>query len=217
MIEEKNNPFDEFADRYDNWFDTEEGKIIYETEMNALGQIYPDSKNAIEIGVGSGRFAKPLMVNFGIDTSFELAKSAKFRDIKVVVGKGENIPFKDNIFDTVLIVVTLCFLENFQESLKEVKRIMEEDGQLIIGFIPAGSEWGRLYKKQGELGHRFYKYARFYLPDEIKGFIEDIGFKIEDNVSTLFQTPFNIKQVEMPKKGIFQEAGFVVIRASMGK
>ncbi len=213
MIEEKNNPFDEFAEKYDNWFDTEEGRIIYKTEMNALKEIYIDNENSVEIGVGSGRFAAPLGVNFGIDTSFELIKYARFRNIKVAMAKGEDTPFFDNVFDTVLVVVTLCFLDEIEKTLNEVRRIIKEKGDLVIGFIPVSSEWGKLYKEQGKEGHKFYRYAKFYTTNEIIEYLLKTGFQMIDGVSTLFHPPFYTKEVETPRKGIFDEAGFVVIKA----
>jgi hypothetical protein len=44
-------------------------------------------------------------------------------------------------------------------------------------------------------------------------FLEQSGFSIEKVVSTLFQKPGKVEQVELPRKGFSPSAGFVIIMA----
>ena len=67
--------FDEKYKYYDYWF--EKHKKIYETEVRSIKKILPSFKNAIEIGVGTGRFAKPMGIKMGIEPSQNMAKIAK--------------------------------------------------------------------------------------------------------------------------------------------
>ena len=50
--------FDTHATQYELWF--EKHKYLYESEVEALRILLPKEKQGVEIGVGTGRFAKPL-------------------------------------------------------------------------------------------------------------------------------------------------------------
>jgi hypothetical protein len=51
---------------------------------------------------------------------------------------------------------------------------IEVGGDVIIGFIPRNSKWGKLYLKKKTDGHRFYKHAKFYTLDEVKEFSKGV-------------------------------------------
>ena len=208
------SPFDLLAEEYDSWFD-KEGKLIFETEILALRKVlHLLPKPWLEIGVGSGRFAQALGIEVGIDPSLELLKMAEKRGIKVYQVKGEEQFFKERSFGIVFLIVTLCFVESPIAVLKEANRILKPEGKVVLGLVLRDSPWGRLYMKKKEEGHRFYKYANFYSLEEIERFLSGSGFKIEEIVSTLFQEPDSIKEVEAPKEGFFTSAGFTVILGS---
>jgi len=58
-------PFDKYPFRYDEWFIR--NKYAYKSELLAIKKQLPKSKNGVEIGVGSGRFAAPLGIKLGVD------------------------------------------------------------------------------------------------------------------------------------------------------
>jgi len=62
-------------------------------------------------------------------------------------------------------------------------------------------------------GHRFYKYATFYSYQEVERLLVDSGFTIEKVVSTVFQKPGEVKEMEAPEEGFSVEAGFTIIVA----
>lgn len=84
---EKWQPFEQFTSQYEEWF--EQHDLVYKSEMNAVRKLLPLNGGKIEIGVGSGRFAKPLNIKYGIDPSIELLKIAKQRGIQVQRGIAE--------------------------------------------------------------------------------------------------------------------------------
>ena len=87
----KFNPFENYAQKYDEWFD--KNKFVYESELQAVKELLPRSENGVEIGVGSGRFAAPLNIKLGVDPSKELGKIAKKRGINIISGVAESLPF----------------------------------------------------------------------------------------------------------------------------
>ena len=60
----KIDPFESYAQKYDEWFD--KNRFTYESEIHAVKELLPESKNGIEVGVGSGRFATPFAIKLGV-------------------------------------------------------------------------------------------------------------------------------------------------------
>jgi ubiquinone/menaquinone biosynthesis C-methylase UbiE len=206
-------PFDLLAAEYDDWFDGA-GKLIFATEVKAFQEILAFlPKPWLEVGVGSGRFAQALGIGSGIDPSAKLLEMASKRGINVRLGRGEQQIFSAASFGAVFLIVTLCFLNTVPGVLREVYRILTADGRIVVGLVLKESPWGEFYRNKKKQGHRFYKYANFYKYDEVVTFLEQSGFSIEKVISTLFQKPGEVEQVELPRDGFFPAAGFVVIMA----
>ena len=168
--------FDEYAEEYDKWYD--ENKKMYELELDAIKKFIPKSerKKGLEIGVGTGRFAEPLGIEYGLEPSKSMAEIAKKRGIKIYEGVAEDIPFKDEFFDYVLMTTTLCFLKDPIKGLKEIKRILKPNGALIIGMIDKDSPLGKFYESKKEKS-KFYKDATFYSLNEVLNWLKELGYK----------------------------------------
>ncbi|WP_292320032.1 class I SAM-dependent methyltransferase [Caldisphaera sp.] len=205
--------FDIYAMRYDQWYDKH--RIIYEYELNAVKSAMDRTyRPSLEIGVGSGRFAKPLNIDLGIDPSESLLKIAKSRGVNVIRSVGESLPFSNNKFNTIYILITICFLDDPIKTLKEGNRILKNKGNIIIGFVPKESKWGNYYEILKEKGNPFYKYATFYTYSEILDMLEETGFNYNEIYSTLFQNPDKEETIDFVEKGYYKDAGFVVIKAT---
>ena len=198
--------FDENWERYDNWFETH--KNIYSSELKALQKALPGG-NGLEIGAGSGRFAQPLGVKVGTDPSINMLRLAKKRGVEAVQGVGEALPFKDCTFDFVLIVVTLCFVEEPEYVLREACRVLRSGGMLIVGEINKGSSWGRLYEAKRNKSN-FYKIATFYSSNDIIEMFDKVEIGYLESYQTLLQPPGVFEIEEDPENGA-DRGGFVVI------
>ncbi len=205
--------FDEKYEDYDRWFE-ERGKIVYLSELKAIKSVLKEQKQKLlEIGVGTGRFAVPLNINYGLEPSQKMAKMSKKRGICVTRGRAEELPFKNNSFDTAFLIVTVCFVDDLKKSISEVYRVLKDGGEIIIGFVPSESSWGKMYLKKKREGHPYYKYANFYSFSTLKDKIEKAGFKILLIVSTLTKPPDKIKDIMPFFSGYKKEAGFIIIKA----
>lgn len=204
--------FEDNWKHYDEWFDRHQK--IYQSEIKALRKILP-SGLGLEVGVGTGRFASALSVQFGLDPSFNMLKLSKDMMIQVVQGLGEELPFKNETFNFVLIVVTICFVENPFKVLNEVKRTLKKKGIVVLGIIDKTSSWGRFNKAKAAKS-KFYGAANFYSPQEIIQILENISLEYEAAYQTLLQTPPDIKRIEEPRKG-FGQGGFVVLKGVKNK
>jgi len=136
-------PFEEHAEQYDKWF--EDNAQVYEQEVQAVAEMLPylDAyPRRLEVGIGTGRFASPLGFEMGIDPAVEMLNIAKQRGLTVFRGVGEYLPFTPKSFDIVLMVTTLCFLQDVNKALNEIRRILRLRGKLVIGYIDGDSVLG---------------------------------------------------------------------------
>jgi ubiquinone/menaquinone biosynthesis C-methylase UbiE len=206
------NIFDVLTEKYDAWYDSEDGRLLYEGELLCLNPLIKNCTQLIlEIGVGTGRFATHFPDVIGVDPSSNALKIADKRAVKTVQAFGEDLPFRDNTFGCILIIVTLCFVQKPLDVLKEAKRVLKKDGSIIIGLVPKDSPWGIFYEKKKRHGHPFYGEATFYSLADLQKFLDDISMKITRVRSTLLQRPDEPRRIEKPFEGYSKIAGFLCI------
>lgn len=203
--------FDKYFEDYDQWY--EDNKLVYLSELEAFKKVIPINKKGLEIGVGTGRFAEPLGIEYGVDPSENMLSIARKRGIKTFVGKGENLPFPDKEFDYVLLAITICFVENPDKVIEEARRVLKDNGKIIIGIVDRNSPLGKFYLEKKKEGHKFYKYATFYSTEEIVEMLKKHNFKDFIFYQTIFGSINDIKEIEEPKEG-YGEGSFVVISAT---
>lgn len=210
----KIEPFEKYTSRYEDWF--ERNKFVYKSELRAIREQLPKSGKGIEIGVGSGQFAAPLGIQFGVEPSSRMRELARSKGIETIEGLAEKLPFGDSQFDFALMVTTICFLDDIKAAFKEAYRVLKPDGCLIIGFIDKDSSVGKLYQ-QHKNESVFYRIATFYSTDNIISHLKETGFKNFNSSQTIFHNLTQIKNVEPIKEG-YGEGSFVVVRAAkLGK
>jgi len=215
--ENKTVIFNKLASEYDLWFE-EQGKLVFDIEVSAFKEIMPLLPEPwLEIGVGSGRFAHALGIKKGIDPAEGLLKIAQNRGIEASLSSGEKCPFEECSFGTVFLIVTLCFVDSPDLVLKEAYRILAPKGKVVLGLVLKDSPWGKFYEQKKLAGHRFYKHAIFYKYKEITKLLAHSGFTLEKIVSTLFQAPQKVRDIELPREGYDPNAGFTVIVADREK
>ena len=206
----KISPFEKYADRYEEWF--EKNRWVYEAELQAVKAMIPARGRGLEIGVGTGRFAKPLGIRNAVEPSKRMRDFAQKRGIRTLNGVAEELPFEDSAFDFVLMVTTVCFLDDIGKALIEAHRVLCDGGVLIIGFVDRNSQMGKIYlKRQQE--NVFYKDATFLSVDELIEQMNQAGFRKLTFSQTIFGTLAETAEDEAVKPG-HGEGSFVVIRGS---
>ncbi len=211
---EGSTPFDRYASDYDAWFDGE-GRLTFAIELQAFQQLLPRlPKPWLEIGVGSGRFAQSLGIETGVDPCGKLADMARRRGVSTLLARGEELPFEAASFGTVFLIVTVCFLDQLGDVLREAKRVLVPDGRIVLALVLRDSPWGLFYRQRGKRGHRFYRDARFYSYEQLVTTLLSAGLPFERVVSTLFQRPAAVQRMEEPREGYFPRAGFTILVAA---
>ncbi len=109
--------------------------------------------------------------------------------------------------------MTLCFVENPLDVLREAKRVLKKDRSIIIGLVPKDSPWGIFYEEKKRAGHPFYRDARFYTLKDVEDMLRTAGLKISRIRSTLLQRPDEPRKIEEPIEGYVGDAGFLCIES----
>ena len=171
----KIEPFEKYSNAYDEWF--KRNLELYEGELETIRQLLPPpGAEGMEVGVGSGKFAAPLGIKIGVEPSEKMAIKARMQGIDVYPGVAEELPFSDGRFDFVLMVTTICFVDDVIKSFKEAFRVSKINGCIIVGFVDKESELGRQYSDKKEKS-RFYKDATFFSTSEVLKYLKEAGFE----------------------------------------
>ena len=201
------NIFDRYYEKYDAWYD--KNKFAYLSELEAIKKVLPKNGKGLEIGVGTGRFASALGIKFGIDPSIEMLKIAGKRGVNVRLGNGERLPFKNDTFDYVAIIITICFVKYPQKVIEESCRVLKNGGRIIVGIVDKDSFLGKFYLEKKSV---FYKGAKFFSVAELTDLLKEAGFNRFYHYQTIFELPDRMSSIEKPQNG-FGKGGFVVISA----
>ena len=107
---------------------------------NYASQFVP-GKKVLDMACGTGYGSKLLKLSgssyvLGIDISSEAVNNAKSRcktqDLDFIVGSAENVCVRDKVFDLIISFETIEHLNKYSDYLKEIKRLLKDDGLFII-------------------------------------------------------------------------------------
>lgn len=127
------------------------------TELVSLGQwenwqnrVFEDltGKKILEIGVGPGklltRMAKKGFSVTGIELKPGMADEARRKtktagfDVDILTQTPYRLPFKDEVFDSIVLTFILAEISNLDGAIIEMKRILKKGGKVIViaGGVP---------------------------------------------------------------------------------
>jgi ubiquinone/menaquinone biosynthesis C-methylase UbiE len=148
----------------------------------------------LDVGSASGYFISQVSKKFpdkkyyGVDVYQKAVDYGKkiYPNIDFRLANADKLPFKDNMFDTVLFYETIEHVEDPEKCLKEIKRVLKKDGNLIVAmdsgnwmFRVVWFVWektkGRVW--QGAHLHPFYH-------KDLEKLIKESGFKIKKKMFT---------------------------------
>lgn len=153
-----------------------------------------ESKNlkVLDVGTGRGDFIEVLKESLpgyssiiGIDTEQVTVDKAieKNRDKRIdfMCMSGENIEFEDNSIDVISISNTLHHLPNKEKVLQEIKRVVKQNGIIIINEMISDNQSEKqlshvaLHHLQGELDTLFgICHNRTFTLQELVKIVEDL-------------------------------------------
>ena len=164
-------PFQHHITSYEAWFD--EYPYVFKSEVAAIKKLWPpvnENLMSLEIGSGTGRFAKELGIRECIDFSPDMAAVAEARGVNTRLGFADDLPYQEGQFDLVLITFSISYFSDPQKVLAEVFRVLKNGGCIILGFIDKDSAIGRDYTDRQD-SSVFYKDAHFYSVIEVHEYL----------------------------------------------
>lgn len=197
------------ADRYDAWF--ERNAAMFRSELACIRDTCSFAGDWIEIGVGTGRFAAALGIKVGVEPEPVMGVRARSRGIRVIPAVAEQLPVERESFDGVLMVTTLCFVDDAKRALQEVHRILRPGGRFCLAFIDREGPIGQSIVT-GKKKSDFYEGARLYSARQMQRLLEDLGFRVIACRQTLFADSDANAAIEESREG-FGEGSFVVIHS----
>jgi len=165
--------FDEWPERYDNWFTTPIGKLTKNVESALIQELLnpgPGEK-ILDAGCGTGIFTTDFLTEksqvVGLDISRQMLKHAmktsSGRSFSKVQGDMLYLPFVDNYFDKSVSITALEFVEDAKSAIDELIRVTRPGGYIVVATLNSLSPWAARRRKiiltepQHVLGHAFFR------------------------------------------------------------
>lgn len=135
--------YDALADDYDA---TREPAT--EVDVKAISDALEGCTSVLDVGVGTGRFAKPLSERgfevTGADLSRNMLMKARGKGLeRLVVGDGYSLPFREGSFDGAVIIHVLHVVVDWAGVMKEIGRVTRGNVVSIFRQRPDSRAWSR--------------------------------------------------------------------------
>jgi len=158
----------EAAERYESWYSTPRGRWIADTEFELMMNSLKPAAGTTLLDVGSGtgqfsrRFADAGLDVVGLDPAPAMLTVARHYvpESPCVLGSALALPFRDQSFDYVAAVTSLCFVEPPLRALTEMWRVCRRG--VILGLLNRQS---LLYRFKHDRGS--YRGARWDRLDDV--------------------------------------------------
>lgn len=96
----------------------------------------------LDVGCGTGYHLDLVEDIVGLDPSKEMLEKARAKGKKLVLGKGEHLPFPDESFDSVLCLFSVLNVCDAGKVAKEIGRVLRPGGIAIVSIT---SVWDRTH------------------------------------------------------------------------
>lgn len=143
-------------------------------------------KKILDVGCGYGEylslFRQKGFKAFGVDIDKEALES----QANVIYANAGKMPIKSSIFDIVVCIDVLEHVNNDDETLKEINRVLKEEGILILAvpsinfpltYDPINAFLG-LFNKHISIGMWAWGHKRLYTEEEIENLLKENDFMI---------------------------------------
>jgi ubiquinone/menaquinone biosynthesis C-methylase UbiE len=87
---------------------------------------------SLDVGCGTGYHLDLVEDITGLDPSREMLEKARARGKKLVLGKGEKLPFPGEKFDTVLCLFSVLNVCQAEKTAQEIRRVLKPRGLAIV-------------------------------------------------------------------------------------
>jgi len=141
--------FDNISEIYDST-----RQAATEAELKAVSSELSDCRTILDVGVGTGRFAKPLSdIGFeivGIDLSRKMMLKARQKGVQnLILADAHSMPFKDGSFDASIIIHVLHLIPDWLKVAREMGRVTKQ--RIAALLRNRQREWNNTPDKSGNM------------------------------------------------------------------
>jgi len=176
--EAKSRLFDEWPEQYDRWFTTPMGARVrkYEAEL-ILDLLRPGhGETILDAGCGTGVFTLDILALgaqvIGLDISLPMLRrsreKARGEPLQIVSGDMLHLPFPENVFDRVVSVTALEFIEDGQGAVRELFRVTKRGGSIVVATLNSLGPWASQRTAEAQKKKTIFTKAIFRSPDEVR-------------------------------------------------
>jgi ubiquinone/menaquinone biosynthesis C-methylase UbiE len=170
--------FDDWPERYDQWFETPIGQLIktYESKL-ILELLEPkNGESILDAGCGTGIFSRDLLSSGAHVVGCELSmpmllgavRTIESHSFQWVQGDMRYLPFGAHAFDKAISVTAIEFIEDAKGAVEELFRVTRPGGCIVVATLNSLSPWATRRKAAGDKGHPLFKKTCLRSPDEIR-------------------------------------------------
>jgi ubiquinone/menaquinone biosynthesis C-methylase UbiE len=222
-MKETNPIFDQWPEKYDEWFETPIGSLVKKCESELiLGLIKPKpDKTILDAGCGTGIFTPDLLSSgasvIGLDLSLPMLLRAdrklKGYPFKALQGNLLTLPFKDHVFDNSISITALEFIREGKKAVDELFRVTKKGGAVVVATLNSLSPWARRRIEAGKKGHPIFRQAIFRSPNELQA-LSPIAGTVRTSVHFQKEDPPDraIGREREGQTGGWQTGAFIAIR-----
>jgi len=145
----------------------------------------PDYAFVLDVGCNDGSLGVMLQEEkkctvIGIDVVQDLVQLANCRGVVARLGSAEDLPFKDNYFDVVILAEVLEHLYDPADGLKEIRRVLRPGG-VFVGSVP---------HSEGGLGHKHHSggdyHQNIFTPESLELLLKNYFDDVDISPTTYF-------------------------------
>jgi ubiquinone/menaquinone biosynthesis C-methylase UbiE len=138
---------------------------------NITKELVKGSLRILDVGCGWGRELVRLRNAVGIDICLPFLRTAKsYTNNDVILASATSLPFKEDIFDSLVMSEVIEHLEKRGRAMSEAVRVLRDRGKIVLQT--PNSRWTRQRVIAKKYGH-----VREFNPEELCRFLTHFGFR----------------------------------------
>jgi ubiquinone/menaquinone biosynthesis C-methylase UbiE len=173
-----------------------------------------ENKLLLEVGVGSGRNAKPLLEKIkprlvGLDLTREMLKTARNKvpaqrqHFDLILADAEHLPFAADTIDAILCMSTMHYFADQEKTLEDYRQLLKKGGTFMYGDLsPHEADNQRFFEMLERTVSKAHK--RYYKASEMKRLLETHGFRVSRMKIIAYRKSYNAL---MEDKGKYFDIG----------
>ena len=174
---EKTQLFDDWPERYDNWFTSPIGSLVKRVEWELIYDLLRPGPGELilDAGCGTGVFTLDLISCgsrvVGLDLSLSMIQRARQKarssQLRIISADILHLPFPENHFDKAVSITALEFIPDGQKAIGELFRVIRKRGTLVVATLNSLSPWAQSRREEGQKGHPLFSKVIFRSPLEL--------------------------------------------------